>query len=128
MPKTEIKGYYNSREIQTRFGWNSRQQVSATAKREGWSVRKLGTANFYPEAEIDAYAFARQRTALVRELGWGGRGLFRQKEFDTECPECGEFAAFLPPRTLREVAGWAAYVAKQRAAWPWRCVNGHGQA
>ncbi len=126
-----VPGYYSTREIMALFGWRTRAQVSATAKRRGWPVVRVGTASLYPAPQVAEYAQARQRTRLAEELGFSWRRLPKTERlleddgYDMDCPVCGAFALHKWPQGEAEITAWIDYLNERTSTWPWRCVNGH---
>ena len=91
---SKISGYLTTKEIKEMFGWG-RAQVSATAKRESWPRKKVGTSYLYDNQEILEYRDARYRTELLKKAGWwSGPGLYRDNEIDVlnGCSVCQNFA------------------------------------
>jgi hypothetical protein len=66
------------------------------AKAEGWRFYQVGNVHMYATSDIREYRDHRQRTKLVKSLGWCGRGLYRNDDIDIECPVCGAFAVEWP--------------------------------
>jgi len=116
---SHIPGYYTPAEVMERFNW-TRQQLSATARREGWLCHQVGRANLYSKRDVDNFALARLRTDLLRQLGWVGRGLVRHDDWDTICPECNGFAVFQPGKNVQEEIQHLEAPTR-----PCLCENGH---
>lgn len=81
----------------------SKEAVSAAADRNGWETISVGNVRLVPKEDVHDYRDHRQRTELVKALGWGSRGLYRNDDIDIECPICGGFAVEWPaPPELSE--------------------------
>lgn len=75
----------------------SKAAAQKAARAEQWSiVRKAGNVYLYDAEGPLEYRDHRQRTQLVKVLGWRGRGLYRADEIDIKCPSCGRFAVEWP--------------------------------
>jgi len=98
---TTVPGCYTTAEVAVRFSW-TRQQVSATARREQWRTIKIGNTHLYITGDVDAYALARLRTRLARQAGLRTRGLIRSTELDVLCPTCSGFAVQVGQRYVCE--------------------------
>ena len=73
--------------------------VKKAAKKNRWGFRKRGNVYLFDAQDILEYRDHGHRTTLAKELGWAGRGKFRDDNIDIECPEpgCGAFAIEWPP-------------------------------
>lgn len=90
-----IPGYYTLTEAADHLGM-SKAGIDKAAKKESWPTFKAGNTKLYATADIHEYRDLRQRTKLVKALGWQGRGLYRVDDIDIECPFCGGFAIEWP--------------------------------
>jgi hypothetical protein len=92
----KIPGYYTLVEAAEALGFTQRGAEKA-ALREEWTPTRVGNVNLYRAEDVHEYRNHRLRTRLVKKLGWAGRGLYRNDDIDTLCPECGSFAVEWPP-------------------------------
>jgi hypothetical protein len=90
-----IPGYYATAEAAKVLGM-SKTSTEDAARREGWTVYKVGNAHLHPVEDVREYRDHRLRTRLVKKLGWRGRGLYRVSDVDVKCPVCGGFAVGWP--------------------------------
>lgn len=75
----------------------SKQAAQKAARAEKWNIiRKVGNVYLYDAQDVYEYRDHGYRTRLAKELGWAGRGKFRDDQIDIECPECGAFAIEWP--------------------------------
>lgn len=92
---TTIPGFYTITEAGITLSL-TKIGAGKVARAEGWQAYRVGNVNLYPAEEIHEYRAHRQRTQLVKALGWHGRGLYRCDDIDIECPECGAFTVKWP--------------------------------
>lgn len=123
---TRIPGFHSSQEIVERFGVN-RSRVSAIAKDEEWKPAfTIGRTKFYADHYVNDYAANRTRTSLAKELSiHSGASLYRDSDYDIQCPVCGEFAIERPP-TADEMKSEAWQSGEYSTEW--LCVNGHSNS
>jgi hypothetical protein len=84
----KIPGYYSIPEAAGAIGL-TKVGAGKVARREEWPIAfKIGPSNFYYTEDVREYRDHQQRTKLAKELGWRGRGLYREDDIDGECPTC----------------------------------------
>ncbi len=93
--KTQLPGHYTHTQAAALLCC-SKEAVAVAAKRNGWPQIKVGNVKLLQKEDVRDYRDHRYRTQLVKALDWSGRGLYRNKDIDIECPECGAFAVMWP--------------------------------
>jgi hypothetical protein len=91
----QIPGYYTLAQAAPILGLTKIGAIKA-ARAEGWKPYLAGTTHLYRAEDVYQYRDHRQRTELVKALGWRGRGLYRCDDVDIQCPTCGAFAVEWP--------------------------------
>jgi hypothetical protein len=94
--RKSLPGYYTTAQAAAILGLTKKGTAKA-ARVEGWHVYPAGNANMYVVEDVYEYRDHGHRTQLAKELGWSGRGKFRNDTIDIECPKCGAFAVEWPP-------------------------------
>jgi hypothetical protein len=106
----KIPDYYTITEAAAALAL-SRPGAEKAAQREGWEFIEVGNVHLFRVEDVREYRDHRQRTKLVKALGWRGRGLYRCDDIDLSCSECDDFAVMWPPPPL---------IADRHL-----CINGH---
>jgi len=88
-------GYYTLTQAATYLGL-SKPGTAKAAKANAWPIEKVGNVHLFFAEDVHEYAEHRQRTKLVKALGWRGRGLYRASNINVTCPICGAFAVEWP--------------------------------
>ena len=98
MGQVNLHQYYITAEVMSVLRV-SRAAVPKIASHNNWKVHRIGNgvANLYPKFNVLECRAHQLRTRLVKQLGWSGKGLYRNVDIDIECPECEAFAIEWPP-------------------------------
>lgn len=97
MKNQTISGYCTITQAAAVLGL-TKTGAGKTARAEKWKFYKVGNVHLYVAEDVNKYHDHRQRTKLIKALGWRGRGLYRADDIDIdiECPVCGAFAVEWP--------------------------------